>query len=110
MDIRVNFGNKVRELRLQKGMSQEELAHTLGMRPSTLSSLELGKSFVSYRTLNKLCEVLETTPKYLFDYNVITPTSENTDIIKAICDLLPEINNLELQYLHKMARIFAHKD
>lgn len=110
MDIKESFGNKVRELRKKSKMSQEALAEALEIETSTLSSLETGKTFVSYKTFVRLCEVFQILPKELFDFNLTTIDSEQRDIIHEINTVLPELDSEKLHYLNNIARMFANKD
>ena len=66
MDIRQSLGNKIRDLRRQNKMSQEDLAEALDIRTSSLSALETGKSFPSYVTIMGLCKVFNILPKEFF--------------------------------------------
>lgn len=110
MDIRQSLGNKIRDLRRQNNMSQESLAEALDVRTSSLSALETGKSFPSYTTIMKMCEVFEVLPKELFDFNLTTIDSEQHDIIHEINTVLPELDSEKLHYLNSIARMFANKD
>lgn len=109
MDIRISFGNKVRELRHTHKMSQEALSETLGINPASLSAIETGKSFASYTTIMNICKVFNILPKELFDFNVTDVDSEISDIIHEINTVLPELDKEKLLYLNKIARIFANK-
>lgn len=110
MDIRQSLGNKIKNLRRQRNMSQEDLAFALEIRTSSLSSLENGKSFASYTTIMKLCEVFKILPKELFDFNLTTIDSEQQDIIHELNTVLPELDSEKLHYLNSIARMFANKD
>lgn len=110
MDIRQSLGNKIRDLRRQNNMSQESLAEALDVRTSSLSALETGKSFPSYTTIMKMCEVFVVLPKELFDFNLTTIDSEQNDIIHEINTVLPELDSEKLHYLNSIARMFANKD
>ena len=110
MDIRESFGNKVRELRIKDNMSQEALAEALEIETSTLSSLETGKTFVSYKTFVRLCEVFSVLPKDLFDFSMTTVDSDSADIIREIESILPDLDSEKLYYLNNIARMFANKD
>ncbi len=110
MDIKESFGNKIRELRKKHKMSQETLAEALEIETSTLSSLETGKTFVSYKTFSRLCEVFSVLPRDLFDFNMTTIDSQQEEIIREINYILPELDSEKLYYLNNIARMFANKD
>ena len=56
------FGDVLRELRRERGLSQEALALEVEMERNFISLLELGKNSASIRTLFKLCGVLGLPP------------------------------------------------
>lgn len=65
MDILKRFGEKVREIRTKKGLSQEELAELSGLHRTYISSLELGKRNVSLINIYALANALGVTPDKL---------------------------------------------
>lgn len=110
MDIRISLGNRIRNLRREHDMSQEDLSFALEIQASSLSSIETGKSYPSYTTIMKLCEVFRILPKELFDFNLTTVDSEQQDIIHELNTVLPELDSEKLHYLNSIARMFANKD
>ena len=64
-DIKKLLGLKIKELRLKKGMTQEELSEKIGMVERNLSKIECGKNFVTADTLTNLIDALEIKPKDL---------------------------------------------
>lgn len=54
----LKFGKRVRLLRLDRGWTQEELAHRTGLNRSYMSEVERGKSDVSLSTLQKIAKTL----------------------------------------------------
>jgi transcriptional regulator with XRE-family HTH domain len=54
-------GLKVREIRIIKGMTQNQLAESVGLDPSTLCKIERSKSNPSLSTLTKLAKALGVT-------------------------------------------------
>lgn len=56
------FGEVLRHLRRERGLSQEALALEAGAERNYISLLELGKSSASMRMLFKLCAVLDLPP------------------------------------------------
>ena len=59
MDTLVRFGQRLRQLRLAAGLSQEELADLSGLHRTYISSVELGKRNVSLRNIDALATALE---------------------------------------------------
>ncbi len=58
MDISVKFGNRVRELRKQKKMSQGDLAKILGVHPTYISGIERGVRNMALKNIEKLAGAL----------------------------------------------------
>ncbi len=65
MDTLKKFGEKVREVRIRRGLSQEELAELSGLHRTYISSLELGKRNVSLINIYALAKALGVTPDKL---------------------------------------------
>lgn len=65
VDPQSRFGNRVRELRLQAGLSQEQLASKSGLDRTYVSSCERGRRNVSLSTICTLAEALGVAPHEL---------------------------------------------
>ncbi len=63
------FGDKLRELRKEKNIPQEELANLFGVNKSTISAWEVNKAQPSYETLIKLANYFGVTPNYLLGFD-----------------------------------------
>ena len=59
------LGNNVRRLRKSQGMTQEELANTLGVSKIHLCSIETGKKDPSLSLLEKIADSLHVDPSFL---------------------------------------------
>jgi len=66
MDIKVKIGNRIKELRLQKSISQNDLAFYAGMDRSYLAGVESGKRNISIVNIEKLAAALEVSVKDFF--------------------------------------------
>ena len=62
------FGLNVVYYRKKKCLTQMKLAKLADIDRSHISAIELGNVGVSFDVIFKLCEVLEITPKQLFDF------------------------------------------
>lgn len=60
------FGARVRELRLDKGFTQDQLAELIGTDRANLSKIEGGKRNVEFSTIVKIAGALEETVISLF--------------------------------------------
>ena len=62
----MTFGEKLKNLREAKGLSQEELAKALGVSRRTVSNYESGHRYPRYRSIyEKLAALLDTDINYL---------------------------------------------
>ena len=59
------FGRRLRELRQQRGLSQEKLGELAGLDRTYISSAEAGRRNVSLKTICKLAKALEVEAREL---------------------------------------------
>jgi len=57
-NISVTFGKRVKEIRLQKNMSQADLAKVLGLHPTYISGIERGVRNMALKNIEKLAKAL----------------------------------------------------
>lgn len=67
MDIINLFSKKVKHLRIEKGLSQEELAFKAELDRTYISSIEKGKRNVSILVVEKIANALEVNINKLFN-------------------------------------------
>ena len=61
----VILGNRIRELRLKAGMSQEALAEAANLHRNMIGLLERGQRSASLQTMVKVAKALKVRPKQL---------------------------------------------
>jgi len=66
MDIKKTFGQRIKDLRNKKGISQEKLAEFSELHRTYISSIELGKRNVALENIEKLAKALNCTIEDLF--------------------------------------------
>ena len=59
MNIHEKFGNRLKELRLKKGLSQEKLANLAEIDRTYLPGIEKGERNISLNIVEKLARALE---------------------------------------------------
>ena len=65
--IQITIGNRIRELRLKTGLSQEKFSLKIGMDRTYLASVEAGKRNISVVNLEKIANGLNITLSELFE-------------------------------------------
>ncbi len=61
----LQFGKKLKEVRLKKKLSQGDIASKLGVHRSYISGIERGKRNPSLLTINKMAKAIGVEPKEL---------------------------------------------
>jgi transcriptional regulator with XRE-family HTH domain len=61
MSMNINVGERIKELRSARNLTQSELANMIGVRVSTVSSYELSARQPSYDVLIKIAKVFDVT-------------------------------------------------
>ncbi|OHE27246.1 MAG: transcriptional regulator [Syntrophobacterales bacterium RIFOXYC2_FULL_60_23] len=64
---RNRLGKKIRQLRLAKGWTQDELAERAGLHPTYVGGVERGERNVGFDNLLKLARALNEHPSALFE-------------------------------------------
>lgn len=66
-EILINFGNKLRELRQEKGYSQETLALEIDVDRTYIGKIERAERNVSLKMVGKIAKALKIHPKILLE-------------------------------------------
>jgi len=66
--IEKQFGKRIRELRLARGLSQEKLAFKSGMHRTYLGSIERGERNPSLKNIAAIAEALGVSLSQLFSF------------------------------------------
>ena len=104
LDIKKQLGTKIKQIRQQKGFSQEQFAEKIGIAPRTLCGIELGKNFFTADTLEKIIEILEITPQDLFKINHLQPQE---DLVEEIISSIKNIKDREkIEIIYKIIKSF----
>lgn len=74
--VQPKFGIRIRKLRLDKGLSQLQLADLVDLSEDQISNIERGRNWVGEQTLSLLAVALSVPQRSLFDY------SENEEFLK----------------------------
>jgi len=71
--------NKLRELRLKKGISIKQASEDLGIAPTYLSQLETGARKLSRNMIKTFCEYYKILPNELLGYSDVMSVIDESD-------------------------------
>ena len=72
----MSTGERIRALRIQKGMSQEELGNRVGLKKAAINKYETGVVVNLKRSvIAKLADALQTSPAYLMGWEDVLPSN-----------------------------------
>ena len=69
MNLRLQFGRKLRKLRRERDLTQEQLAEMIGISVESISNIERGIFAPSFETLERLRDVFNLTVSEMFDFS-----------------------------------------
>lgn len=88
-------GKKIREARIQKGITQKKLANLCGMYDSQIRKYESGKVEPKIETLQKIADALEVSLSFFLDEDYVTALKKGND----------EANSLLLKNFYEAAEL-----
>ncbi len=68
MDIKSTVGKRIKELRVNLGISQESLANIAELDRTYITSVECGRRNISIVNIEKITKALNVTLKEFFDF------------------------------------------
>jgi len=68
-DILIQFGNKVREERAKRNLSQEKLAEIAGMHRTYIGMIERAEKNITIRNIKKIANALNLSLSKLFSFD-----------------------------------------
>jgi len=95
MELRKVFVQNLKRYRINKGISQMEIAEQCDISPNYIGQIEIGRRFPSLKLIEKIGNVLEIEPYRFF----ISETGENLTELEEMINLLaklPEKQRLEI--------------
>lgn len=100
MKLKKLLGERIKRLRKSRNLTQEQLAEMIEIAPRNLSRIEVGESFVTAETLEKLIHALNITAEELFAYEHIREPKELLADIYTYLDTIKN-NKSELEKIYR---------
>lgn len=104
--IIMTIGNRIRELRISKNMSQKELSELIDVSKSAISKYESDSLEPNIRVQIALAEAFNVTIDYLIGYSDENTLAKSDDNITKMIELYKELNeNNRILALAKMIEL-----
>ena len=103
MGIKEELGKKIKRMRINRGLTQEQLAEIVDVSQRTLSGIEIGENFVTAETLDKIITALNTTPEELFATNHLKEKNILIEEIENSIQIIAK-NSIKLDILYNVTK------
>ena len=103
MGVKEELGKKIKRMRINRGLTQEQLSEAVDISQRTLSGIEIGENFVTAETLDKLINALNTTTEELFATNHLRRTEEIVEEIASDLKIISQ-NPTKLDVLYNVIK------
>jgi len=107
-NIQVLIGKRIREYRLYRGYSIDEVATKAHLNAAHLSAIERGEKNPTLLTLSKVLNVLDYTFQDLLDF-VRTPDEIASDYGEKILPMLDSLTKKEQEMIYALVKTFTEK-
>jgi len=101
------IGSRIKQARLAKNMTQEDLADKIDISVAFLSRVERGNSHINLKRLNQICGLLDVSEGYLL--NGASSSSENY-LDKEFTDLIKSVSPEKQKLIYNVAKTIAETD
>ena len=101
------IGSRIKQARLAKNMTQEDLADKIDISVAFLSRVERGNSHINLKRLNEICGLLDVSEGYLL--NGASSSSENY-LDKEFTDLIKSVSPEKQKLIYNVAKTIAETD
>lgn len=100
------IGERIKEARQEKKLTQEQFAETLGVSVSFISQVESGSKKFNLERMSEVCKILEKPIGYFIEGE----TDEIDPKIADIVELLSTISLNKLRLIKNIVRVIAFSD
>jgi len=99
------LGERIKELRRAKKLSQDKLSEQIGIDPKHLSRIEVGSSYPSLSTLGKIATALHVEIKEFFEFEHLGGQKE---LITIAVKLLRESDEERVKLISKVIKAIVN--
>lgn len=99
------LGERIKELRKSRKLSQDKLSEQIGIDPKHLSRIEVGSSYPSLSTLEKIAIALNVEIKEFFEFEHLRGQKE---LINNTVKLLKDADEERVKLISKVIRALVN--
>jgi transcriptional regulator with XRE-family HTH domain len=93
------LGNRIKSLRVKKGLSQDKFGELSGLNGKYLGEVERGNSNISIMNLSKLADVLEVP---LLSLLTIEHEQDRVELVKELHQMIDESDDSQLKIIYRI--------
>ena len=101
------IGARIKEARLAKNLTQEDLSEKLDISVAFLSRVERGNSHINLKRLNQVCEILDISEGYLLNG---VSSNQNNYLEEDFAKLLKSCSPEKQKMIYNVAKTIAETD
>ncbi|MBR3720197.1 MAG: helix-turn-helix transcriptional regulator [Clostridia bacterium] len=101
------IGQRIKNARLKKNMTQYSLAKQLGVSVAFLSRIESGTSHINLKRLSQICDILDTTEGEILNG---TANSSQRYLVSDFNELLKNCSPNKQKLIYKVAKAIAEEE
>ena len=106
LDYKV-IGQRLKNARVAKNLTQEDLAEQIDISVAFLSRVERGNSHINLKRLNQLCRLLDVSEGYILN----GASSNSTNYLdKEFSELLKGCSSEKQRLIYDIAKVIAESD
>ncbi len=103
------IGKKIKNLRYEAKLTQNQLADELSIHPKHLSNIENGKKSITISLLDKLCNIFKKPAIFFFDFEEHKIFDDDIRIIDSIVHRLKTTDDKTRKDIAQIVRILVKK-
>lgn len=104
--MKEQLGNRIKKLRLEKGIPQKVLAESIGISTSTIGMYEQNRRVPDADTLVKLSTYFGVTIDYLLGNEKTPIADDNGRITNELIDLLSDVSEERIEKILQYIQLF----
>jgi transcriptional regulator with XRE-family HTH domain len=109
MDLKRKFGIRLRAIRKEAGLTQDELAASIGRSVDAISNIERGKSLPSFEMVLEFSRALNLELSVLFDLDGPTRSHRQVMLLERLAAVAITLDEVDLEIAVEQVEVIARR-